>query len=47
MSDVIHEFQLDPLKDYLERCRLLQDALRSGAQKPALVPPYKERIQWV
>ncbi len=52
VSAVIHEFQLDPLKDYLQRVRLLQDALRSGApidqvMLPELAPPYSERKQWV
>jgi predicted amidohydrolase len=48
LADIIAEFQLDPLKDYLERCRLLQDALRRGVPLPKLTPPYPaDRIQWV
>ena len=38
LSAVIAEFQLDPLKDYLERSRLLQDALRAGKPLPDLKP---------
>ena len=44
---LIAEFQLDPLKDYLERNRRLQDALRAGDPLPVLQPPYGEREQWV
>ena len=44
---LIAEFQLDPLKDYLERNRRLQDALRAGDPLPDLRPPYGEREQWV
>jgi beta-ureidopropionase len=47
LSAVIAEFQLDPLKDYLERNRQLQDALRAGEPLPALQPPYGERAEWV
>jgi beta-ureidopropionase len=47
VSEVIREYQLDPLKDYLQRNRQLQDALRSGAAVPELNPPYQERRQWV
>ncbi len=46
VSEIIRTFQLDPLKDYLQRCQLLQDALRSGAPLPEIHPPYWERIQW-
>jgi beta-ureidopropionase len=47
VSKIIDEFELDPLKDYLLRNQRLQDALRSGASLPALVPPYDERIQYI
>ncbi len=47
VSSLIAEFQLDPLKDYLERNRRLQDALRDGDPLPALQPPYGVREQWV
>jgi beta-ureidopropionase len=47
LSDIIREFQLDPLKDYLLRNQALQDALRSGQALPALHPPYAARTQWV
>jgi predicted amidohydrolase len=47
VAEIIQEFQLDPLKDYLERNRRLQDALREGSTIPELKPPYQERSQWV
>jgi beta-ureidopropionase len=47
VSALIAEFQLDPLKDYLARCRRLQDALRDGQALPDLTPPYETREQWV
>jgi predicted amidohydrolase len=47
LSAVVAEFQLDPLKDYLERNRRLQDALRAGEALPDLKPPYGVREQWV
>jgi beta-ureidopropionase len=47
LSTIIAEFQLDPLKDYLERNRRLQDALREGQPLPELLPPYAHRLQWV
>lgn len=47
VSAVIAEFQLDPLGDYLERVRLLEDALRCGSELPQLTPPYRQRQQWV
>lgn len=48
VSDVICEFQLDSINDYLERCRRLQDALRRGEDLPNLIPPYeRDRKQWV
>ena len=46
LSMLIAEFQLDPLKDYLERNRRLQDALRDGVPLPDLQPPYGVREQW-
>ncbi len=48
VADVIREFELDPLKDYLRRNQALQDALRSGKPAPELHPPYQPtRLQWV
>jgi beta-ureidopropionase len=47
VSDVVREFELDPLKDYLERVRKLEDALRIGEVPPDLHPPYRDRLQWV
>ncbi len=47
VSQIIREFQLDPLKDYLQRCRRLQDALRDGAAPRDVTPPYSERLQWI
>ena len=47
VAEIIQEFQLDPLRDYLERNRRLQDALRAGASLPDLTPPYAQRTQWV
>lgn len=47
LSAIIAEFQLDPLKDYLERNRQLQNALRTGEALPELKPPYQAREQWV
>jgi beta-ureidopropionase len=47
VKDLIDEFQLDPLNDYLERNRRLQDALRNGDPLPELTPPYGSRAQWV
>jgi beta-ureidopropionase len=47
VSALVQEFQLDPLRDYLRRVRLLEDALRSGAPLPELTPPYQDRPQWV
>lgn len=47
LSTLIAEFELDPLKDYLERNRRLQDALRAGVALPDLKPPYSNRDQWV
>ncbi len=47
VAEIIHQFQLDPLKDYIERVGRLQDALRGGEPLPELHPPYTERMQWV
>lgn len=47
VSQIIAEFKLDPLKEYLQRNRRLQDALRSGTPIPDLTPPYLGRAQWV
>lgn len=47
VNEIIREFQLDPLKNYLERNRRLQDALRLGTPLPDLNPPYSQRTQWV
>jgi predicted amidohydrolase len=47
VSALTAEFKLDPLKDYLERNRRLEDALRDGLPMPDLTPPYGAREQWV
>lgn len=47
VAQIVAEFQLDPLKDYLARVERLEDALRAGSPLPALHPPYAERLQWV
>ena len=48
MADIVSEFELDPLDDYLVRCARLQDAWRSGESVPSLKPPYgPDRIQWM
>ncbi len=46
VREIIQEFQLDPLKDYLERTRRMQDALRADVPLPDLTPPYSQRTQW-
>ncbi len=46
VCDILREFQLDPLKDYIRRNQALQDALRSGGPLPELKPPYGERRMW-
>jgi predicted amidohydrolase len=49
VGDIIREFQLDPIKDYLRRNERLQDALRTGTPlpDPELVPPYADRTQYI
>ena len=47
VSQVIAEFNLEPLKEYIRRNQRLQDALRSGEAIPDLTPPYQGRTQWV
>lgn len=47
ISQIIAEFKIEPLKEYLQRNRRLQDALRSGVPIPDLTPPYLGRTQWV
>ena len=47
VGEIIQEFQLDPLQDYLDRNRKMQDALRAGVSLPELTPPYAQRTQWV
>ena len=46
VAEIIQQFQLDPLKDYLQRCRRLQDSLRRGETPRDLHPPYADRVQW-
>ncbi len=38
VSEIIHEFQLDPLKDYLQRNRLLQERCAADAAPRAPSP---------
>jgi beta-ureidopropionase len=47
VAEIIQQFQLDPLQDYLQRCRRLQDSLRRGETPPDLHPPYSNRVQWI
>jgi beta-ureidopropionase len=46
VADIVREFNLDPLDAYLERNRMLQDAVREGREVPDLTPPYLGRTQW-
>ena len=46
-SQVASEFNLEPLKEYIQRNQRLQDALRSGEPLPDLTPPYAGRIQYI
>ncbi len=47
VSQVAAEFKLEPLKEYIQRNRRLQDALRSGEPVPDLTPPYAGRTQYI
>lgn len=47
VSQVVEEFNLEPLKDYIRRNQRLQDALRSGEPLPDLTPPYLGRTQYI
>jgi beta-ureidopropionase len=47
VAQLIAEFHLDPLQDYLARVAQLEDALRAGQALPTLTPPYTNRQQWV
>jgi predicted amidohydrolase len=47
VADLVAEFQLDPLPEYLERNRTLQDALRARLPPPHLAPPHGARKQWM
>jgi len=47
VSQITKEFQLEPLKEYIQRNQRLQDALRSGGPLPDLTPPYAGRIQYI
>ncbi len=46
VADLIAEFKLDPLDDYLARNARLQDAWRRGDPVPDLTPDYVGRVQW-
>ncbi|MGC9347319.1 MAG: carbon-nitrogen hydrolase family protein [Anaerolineae bacterium] len=46
VADVVEEFRLDPLDDYLARNTKLQDAVREGRDVPDLTPDYVGRVQW-
>lgn len=46
VSQIVDEFALDPLEDYIARNTRLQDAWREGRPAPDLAPPYLGRKQW-
>lgn len=46
LDDIVREFNLDPLDDYLTRNAALQDAVREGRAVPDLTPDYVGRVQW-
>jgi hypothetical protein len=46
VADVVAEFRLESLADYLARNERLQDAWRNGESPPDLTPPYLGRRQW-
>jgi beta-ureidopropionase len=46
IADIVREFDLDPLDAYLDRNRVLQDAVREGREAPDLTPSYLGRKQW-
>jgi predicted amidohydrolase len=47
VAQIVNEFALDPLGEYLERNTRLQDAWREGQPIPNLTPRYLGRQQWV
>ena len=47
VGEIIREFKLEPLKDYIERNDRLQSAIRNGDPLPNLTPPYLGRTQYV
>lgn len=47
VAQLVDEFRLDPLEDYLARNERLQDAWRAGGPIPDLAPRYVGREQWV
>jgi beta-ureidopropionase len=47
VSQVVAEFNLEPLKEYIQRNQRLQDVLRSGDPLPDLTPPYLGRTQYI
>ena len=47
VADLVAEFDLDPLADYIARNERLQDAWCSGEPVPDLTPSYLGRPQWV
>jgi len=46
VEEIIREFSLEPLHEYLDRNARLQDAWRRGRAIPDLTPPYVGRPQW-
>jgi predicted amidohydrolase len=46
VDDLVDEFDLDPLDDYIARNEQLQDAWREGRCIPDLTPRYLGREQW-
>jgi len=47
VEEIIREFKLEPLQEYVERNERLQSAIRNGDPLPDLTPPYLGRTQWV
>ena len=46
VADIMEEFLLDPLDEFLARNERLQAAWRKGEPVPDLTPPYVGRTQW-
>ena len=47
VGEIIREFKLEPLNEYIERNDRLQSAIRNGEPIPDLTPPYLGRTQYV